>query len=583
MRRRGGNGDRLVRRLPPVEALRIREAREFKGGLNTFDTPLNLSTKYLTELRNLYPDTNGRLRLRYGTSMFVDTDAIIDEIVGLEFYNNALIVVGKNGKIVSVTSDGTITLRWDTAIAAALPGTPDAWSTDLTFISFAQFGGSLILCNGVDKPLIMDELYAVNYLADLGTGSNTNVPRAKYCVTHNNYLILAVEPDEASTLFISMRGTSGTYEGDPGVDNDGVNFLTNTYVNRGSPAITGLGSFRDKLIVSFSETLLAITLGNYDESSPPAHIPRVDDVIENHGSISHRCIVPLGDDILFLDKGGMASVQRALITATLSPVRESTLIGTDMQNAMAPLNPAQLEDSTFAIHDRIAQHIMFFIPKSATITSDTDNNVFVYCFDRSQKFRAWSYFDQMAYRCGARTAEGRIFLSKGTEVYYYHNQYEQLYSDYSVPGNQRWDTNQYWADGTGWDAPADTESTVIAGRIGAPVGEAIPYAFSLPWSDMQSPGRIKLSKYMAVSAEGTGSYTVQMYVDELIQPELTMTFQMTTVPTNTELVARPGNNSQLYAWPQKFEKMRMRISGSSNAYIGFVGVQLMYLQGSIRR
>lgn len=569
-------GDVLSRRLPPTEKLQVSEAREFRGGLNTFDTPLNLSSRYLTELRNLYPDTNGRLRLRYGTSLFADVTGILDEIIAIEYFNTALIAVGKNGKIVSIAANGAVTLRWDATIAdnSVAPSgnnSPTGWSTGLTFASFTQFAGSLVICNGVDKPLIMAPNYATSYLYDAGTGSNVNVPIAKYCCTHNNYLVLARTPTDGSTLYIGMKGTAGTFYAAPGVDNDAVNFVTNTYVNRGSPDITGLGSFRDNLIVSFPETLLAIKLGEYNTASPPRHIPRVVDVIENHGSISHRCIVPLGDDILFLDQAGMASVQRALITATLSPVRESTLIGTDIQQALAPFTPAQLEQHVFAVHDRIAQHILFFVPKSDTVTTTTDNNVYVYCFDRSQRFRAWSYFDQMAYRCGTRTTEGRIFLAQGTKVFFYHNQYNPLYNDYAVGGSQPWDTGQQWDDGLGWE------------ELSNAVGTAIPYAFTVPWTDLRKPGHVKVSKYASVTCEGSGTYTLQMFVDNFIQPELSMTFQMTEIPAGPDLAVRPANNNQLYAWPHKFKKMRLRVEGQSAAYIAFVALQLMYVAGSVRR
>jgi hypothetical protein len=281
--------------------------------------------------------------------------------------------------------------------------------------------------------------------------------------------------------------------------------------------------------------------------------------------------VPLGDDILFLDQAGMASVQRALITATLSPVRESTLIGTDIQAAMQPFTPAQLEQHVFAVHDRIAQHILFFIPKSDTVTPITDNNVFVYCFDRSQRFRAWTRFDQMAYRCGTRTTEGRIFLAAGLKVYFYHNQYNPLYNDYAIGGLQNWDSGQPWDDNLGWE------------ELSNAVGTPIPYAFALPWTDMRQTGRVKVSKYIGVTAEGAGNFTLQMFIDDFSSPEMQMTFQMTSEPVGTNIAVRPANNSQLYAWPQKFERMRLRVEGSSDSYIAFVAMHLMFLVGSIRR
>jgi hypothetical protein len=568
---------RVTRQIPNVEKIRVREAREFKGGLNTFDTPLNLSTRFIIECRNLYPDTNGRLRLRYGTSVFADVTGVLDEIIAMEYYNTGIIAVGKNGKIVSINASGVATLRWDATIAdnSVAPSgnnSPSGWSTGLTFASFTQFAGDLIICNGVDKPLRMQPNYACTYLYDAGTASNVNVPIAKFCTTCNNYLILANTTTDKTTLYIGMKAVAGTFVGDPGVDNDAVNFVTNTYVNRGSPDITGIAAFRDTLIVSFNETLLAIKLGTYDTSgNHPAHIPDVEDVIENHGSVSHRCLVPLGDDILLLDQAGMAGVQRAALTAKLSPTRESTLIGTDLQQSLAPFTQAQLEQHVFAIHDRIAQHIMFFVPKSDTVAVNTDNNVFVYCFDRALKFNAWAYFDQMAYRCGCRTAEGRIFLAQGVKVFFYHNQYNPLYNDYSIGGTQTWDTGQLWDDNTGWEE--------LSNAVGVP----IPYTFATPWSDMRTTGMLKYSKYASVICEGNGTFSLQMFVDDFLQPELSMQFQMTEIPANTNVATRPANNAQLYAWPAKFNSMRLRVTGESNAYIAFVGLQMYYITGSIRR
>lgn len=586
IRQQGGMRVRtgLTRPIPAVEKLRSSQAREFKGGLNTFDTPLQMNSRYLIEARNLYPDTNGRLRLRYGTSYFSDISSLTDgEIVNIEYYNAAIIAVTSDGKIFKVLANGDAEVIWDADIAAAKDPPVTEWSTGLTFVSFTQFGGKLVVCNGVDKPLIIDDLFDVNYLIDLGTNSNVNVPRAKFCTTHNNYLVLAGTPaipedppDPAiaadfTTLFIGSKGTAGTFEGDPGIDNDGVNFVTNTYIQRGSPDITGLGSFRDRLIVSFSESLLSIQLGVYNEDGD--HTPTVEDVIENHGAISHRTIVALGDDILFMDSAGVASVQRALITATLSPVRESTLVGRDMQAALARFTPAQLDQFVFAVHDRIQQHIFFFIPKSTDVAEDSsvDNDVYVYCFDRGQRFRAWTYFDQMAYRCGCRSAEGRVFLAAGTVIYYYHNQYEPLYNDYAQPGIQSWDSGQMWSDGTGWE---ETSSAV---------GTPIPFAFSLPWTDLKAPTQFKQSKYVSVVAEGAGDFTLSMFVDSFPNAELSMTMRQEEYPEGGNSVYRPANNQQLYAWPAKFDRMRLRVSGETDNYLAFVSLQLLYLTGSLRR
>lgn len=560
-------------KVPGADGLHAAVAKNFRGGLNTFDTPLNLNTKYLIELRNLYPDTNGRLRLRFGTSLFGDLSPYFTSIIASEYYAGVLIIVGSNGKIVALNAAGAPTLIWSTAIAATRSGSPAGWSTGLTFASFTQFSGQLVICNGVDKPLICNETFTVNYLADAGTGSNVNVPRARYCTTHNNYLVLAVTPDDTTTLFIGMRGTAGTFLGDPGVDNDAIDFPTDTYINRGSPDINGLGSFRDRLVVGYGETILALQLGNYVSTK---HVPLIEDAITGYGCISHRCIQSIGDDVFFMDQAGVTSLARATLTQYLTPVRENVLISADMFNALSKFSLTQMSNSVFSLHDRSSQHILFFVPKSSTVTDTTDNEVFVYCFDKTQKLRAWTRFDNMAYRCGARSADGRIFLCSGSNVYYYHNLYEPNYNDYAVTGPQAWSDGTSWDDGTDWNDPAATPPTTLTGA-------AIPFAFSLPWSDMHATAHNKFCKYLLQDVEGDGAYTVEMFIDRLPLAELSMAFAATSEPEAVTLGVRPANNEGLYAWSTKFHRMRLRVSGSSNNFIAFVALGLMFQTGSMRR
>ena len=560
-------------KIPTVNGLHAAVAKNFRGGLNTFDTTLNLNTKYLPELRNLYPDTNGRLRLRFGTSLFGSVATHLDTIINCEYYAGVLIIVGANGKIVSMNAAGTVTDIWNSTIAATRSGAPSGWSTGLTFVSFTQFSGQLVICNGVDKPLICNEVFTVNYLADIGTGSNVNVPRARYCTTHNNYLILAVTPDDSTTLFIGMKGTAGTFVGDPGADNDAINFPTDTYINRGAPDINGIGSFRDRLIVGYGDTILAVQLGLYVSNK---HAPSIEDAIAGYGCVSHRCILAVGDNAFFMDQSGLTSLSRATLTQYLSPVRENVLIAADVFSAMSKFSLTQMSNSVFSIYDRTSQHVLLFVPKDASVGATTDNDVFVYCYDRSQNLRAWTRFDNMAYRCATRSSDGRIFMCAGTSVYYYHNVYEPNFNDYAVTGPQAWSDNTLWDDHTGWDDPSANPATTLTGA-------AIPFEFSLPWSDMHGLAHNKFSKYLLQDVEGDGTYTVEMYTDRFPNPALSMTFNATSSPEGEGFISHPSNNEALYAWPSKFQRMRLRVIGTSNNFISFVAIGLLFQTGSMRR
>lgn len=534
-------------------------AKDFRGGLNTLDSPLNLSTKYLIGARNVYPDSNGRLRVRYGYSVFTDTSAVLDEIIGTEYYAGAIIAVGANGKIVSVTADGVVT--------ESVLATP--WSTDLTYASFTQFAGQLIICNGVDKPVTMDETYAVDYVEDPGTSSNTNVPRAKYCTTHNGHLILAVTPDDTYTLYISSKGVT-SFEGDPGADVNAINVDTSIYVDRGVPIITGLSGYRDRLIVTFQETLLAMQLGAVDATTGQITV-NITDSVANHGSISHKAIVSIGAEMLMPDGAGIASIKREILGTDFLPTRISSLINSDVQKALTRFSSNALSLYVFAIHDRLAQQVLFFIPKIDTVTSTTDNDVFVYCYDRTQKLSAWTRFDGLPFRSGHRTTDGRIFLAAGTTLYYYRNAYEPLYTDGVVYNDQDWDDGDPWDDGTGWVEPTLVTATPIE------------WSFDLPWTEFNQPLMVKATRFLHLTAEGESTINVGMYTDRFPNPLLSITFISTDTPFNSSVGFRPATNDHQYVWNASFIRMRLSLSGSANSTFSIVAIGVQYLTGSIRR
>jgi hypothetical protein len=539
--------------------MRISVARNFKGGLNTYDSQLGLSAQYLVEAANMYPDANGVLRVRYGTTQFADMTTNVTNAVGCTYYNGRIVVVDASGRIVVINGAGVVTLVWSTAIAALLPGAPAGWSSGLTFASFAQFRGELVICNGVDKPLLMTSAFAVRYLQDLGTGSNINTPRAKYCATHNNYLILAVTPTDKTTLYISNKGTSGTFFGDP-APNDAVNFQTATYITEGPLQIKGLFTFRDRLMVMYRGATLACLLGRYNDDTTPLHVPVIDDTIESHGGVGHHTAVVLGDDALIMDTVGVSSLQRALITNSISPQRETLLISRNIQQALSAFSEAALEDEAFAVHDRLSQHVMFFIPA----VGSGNNTVFTYCYDRSSRFKAWTTFTGMHYQCGCRSEEGRVFLVDGNKVYYYRNASEPVFQDYAVPGNQPFSDGTLFDDGTGWIEATNFNGTAIA------------YSIRTVMSDLRVAGSIKHSQYLEVMAEGESAYTVSMYLDRNTQtPALTAQFNNTLEPTrSTPLALRPTNNMFLYAWPARFRYAQYRVNGETIADFRIIGFKL---------
>ncbi len=558
-------------RLPPINALQLATAKDFRGGLNTFDTPLNLASRYVTQCTNLYPDNNGRLRIRYGTTPFADLTLSIDNIVGMEYYAGAIIVVGANGVIVSIDATGTATVRWNNTIAALLPGAPTGWSTGLVFASFTQFSGQLIICNGVDKPVSMDELYAVTYVQDPGTGSNANVPRAKYCTTHDRHLIFAVTPTDTFTIFVSSIGTT-TFYGDPtpatGVN--AFNYNTAVHIDRGVPIITGLVSYRDRLIITFQENVVIFNINDVDPTTNLSSVTAID-AISSHGGISHKTLIPLGDDLLISDTVGVSSIRRSTISNDITPTRISTLISTDIQKSLAKLTNTELANHVYAVHDRVAQHVLLFIPTNTGVTVETPNDVYVYCYDKATRFGAWTRFASMPYRAACRSTEGRIFFGTGDKVVYYHNDYEPIYGDFTTYSQQAWDDATMWSDGTGWiDITLLTPTPTM-------------FSFILPWTDFKHPLRNKASKYVSVLAEGDATFDLSMSIDEFTAPSMSMKFFVSAEPTTYKGIANPTKNAQMYAFTNLFHKMRVSLEGQTINNFELISISMYYMLGAYRR
>ena len=216
--------------------------------------------------------------------------------------------------------------------------------------------------------------------------------------------------------------------------------------------------------------------------------------------------------------------------------------------------------------------VTYTVPPGYTIGDE--NDVYVLCSDKSQKFRAMAKFDNMPYRCAARSADGRIFVGKDLSIWYYRNQYEPQYVDDGVRGSQPWSDDVYWDDDTGWLDP---------GLDDAWTGDPIPFAISTPWSDFKEPDKQKDGRYLHCMMEGAGNVTIEQFNDRFDQAQLSMAFTMTQTPSAPGVALRPLNNDQLYAWNSKFTRTRLRVSGDTQQQLSLLSLGLLYLPGGYRR
>lgn len=421
-----------LRSSPPTGrgALDTTTLREFGGGWNVIDNDLSLNPEYSTILDNMWRRPDGSLSVRYGTELFADISGAVNsatKIINIDQFQNAIVAVCDSGEVVAVDGTGSATLKWDHEIANAIASDGDwaqstsytiddvirdpdldsywkclvdhtsagsgtfaddraanptyweaaeeGWSTT-DFASFAQFRGQLVICNGIDKPLLMDfdETNECQYLADLASGSNINTPIGRYVIAARDFVVMAGVPDNEATIYISNQGTSGTWVGD-GAPNDAVEVDVSGIVPGNNTAINGLSLFRDKVVIGFDTAMLIGTLGSYNDSGD--HVPTLDDVISAHGCLSHRTMMNLGDDMLFLDNVGVPSLTRTLLTDTIRPERPSELVDPAIQRNLGQLTVGTLTTNTFAIYDLLAKHYILFVPNHDGKNYDLGDDPFV--------------------------------------------------------------------------------------------------------------------------------------------------------------------------------------------------------------
>jgi len=580
--------------------------RDFSGGWNVVDNELNLDTKFSKILENMQRGIDGSQTVRPGTSLFAETSTFLDVIINCEYFNNHIIAVGGNGKIVRIDADGNVILIWDDAFASTLLGAPTGWTTT-TFVSFAIFNGELIICNGINKPLIINTNMTVIYLKDLADNSNAFVPIARFVVAHGRYLVMAgsLTAGLQDRLFISNTDTSGTFVG-ASSPNDSITLDLGSRVPSGSDIIKGLGRFRDLIMVMFENAILPGILGVFDAGT---HSPTFTDAFENVGALSHRIIQTVGEDMLFGDISGVASVQRALFTGNVTSSRISQLIDPDYIKSVGKLNSvAAFEDRVWSLWDSRSFNYMLFVPNADGISNTTETRCFVHKRNKKLKLDSWQDWRNWNFRSGCRSALKRIFLTEGTQVFILGEETDnQIYKDYE--GDQEmWDDDQPWTDYTGWNPVADVKDS----------GVPIKFIWELPWADNDTRFLVKNSRYINFDTDGDNVFTVEMFTDnnylnrtdkgedwvedslrfddglgfdvDVLDPTLSITFEGGAAPGfgADEFGikfggGRPTRLEKLYAWTSKYKIQKLRMFGDGIDKLKFVSITLAYLIGSPRR
>lgn len=550
--------------------------RDFSGGLSVIDNDLNLSPTFSTQLVNFRVRPDGSLITRQGTGLFADVRTHLTNGVDIFYYNTRLIAVGTNGKIVSIKANGDVSLIWDDTIAVA-GGAANGWGTT-EFASAAEFNGELIVCNGSDKPVLIDTSFACRYLYDLASFSNVNTPICRYVIAYNRYLIMLGDPINPDRIHISNVDTSGTWVGD-GAPNDATYIDIGSIITKGSAAILGAHPFRDWLVVGCEDQILLGALGIYDGSGN--HTPSFNDPIAGYGCFSHRAMQSLGDDMLFLDSVGVPTLNRALFTNTIRPSRASQLIDPEVRERVESLTQFGLTTYTWSIYDRSLGQYMLFVPDADDPADSTKSHVYVYTSIPALKVKAWTTYAGWNFVGGAVTQLGRVFfLSYDAKVYIQGSALDTIEGDFVG------DTAKA-ADG---------------------LGVALDFTWETPWADFGHRVDLKTLRFLKADIKGTAAFTLQTFIDNyyldssgpgepysdgtlhadgygfqyedpFLLPQLSADFLASDNSTDS---GRRTNSEQLWAWKTPCRLAKLRITGSDKRPLHIIDISLMYTRGGIR-
>jgi len=576
--------------------------RDFSGGWNVVDNDLNMSTKFSKKLSNMRLGKDGSIGVRHGTRLFSSVAGLTNKIINHKYYNGHIVVVGGDGIVIKVDSTGKASVIFNTEFANGLPGSPSAWGTT-TFVSFAEFNGELIICNGVNKPLLVNTSMTVTYLNDPATGSNANTPIGKYVQAYSSYLVIAGDPDAVDTLHISSTDTSGVFLGDP-APNDAVDVVMGSRVPQGSSTIKGLGRFRDKAMIAFENSIIIGTLGVFSGAD---HVPTFDDAIEEQGAISHRVMQTIGEDMMFCDNVGVSSASKALFTGNVKSERLSYLVDPEIQKDIGRFDStSELENRTFAMYHSLEQSYFLFIPNAGTEAQTNETRCFVYRRIKALKVLAWFEYVGWNWTCATVSALKRVFFGKGTDIFIYGQEQDPIYKD-REGAEEMFDDDTSFTDYTGWSPVASTADS----------GVPIAFIWELPWSDNRERFKVKVSRYINFDTDGDQRFTAKMFVDNLyddrsfmgetwqdetlfsdglgwdvesLDPTLELEFVGGTAPgygsdQYGEFYGggRPTRHEGLYAWTTKYKLFKLRVDGDAVGPLRFISTTLAYQLGSIRR
>lgn len=528
-----------------------------------------------------------------------------DYIVNCEYFRDKIVFVTNIGEVCLLdgTMNNNIVFNNDISHALNPESQAGGWTPGTDSVCFTVFNGILTLWNGMDKPLAvdLDKINPCNYLYDEATGSNENIPIAKYALSFNHYLIAGniYDRDEDKVfedrISISARDSIGTFYDPTGQDysNDGVYVDLGKVISSNSQKIKGIARYRNKVAVGFEDVTVFGTLGNYVESTDSEgitikeHVPNFEDVINNHGCISNRTYANIKSELVCLDYSGLPLFKSSNITSQVIPTRISENITQELYKNYKGLYESVIEDHIFSIINPKDNQYLLFIPNANTLLATTEFVCYAYTMSTSLTNSiangAWSKFVGWNFQCGCTSALNEVFLIDKTKVYHLGNIDTPYYADFIDDP----------------DYPAENDEDVS--------GKAIDFEWEFPWIDFGARAITKHTRYIQISSTGNANFNLDLFTDYIYydvnenkNPQLTLSMvggdsygygDGKNVNETDQMISglqlygtgRRTNSEMLFAYPAKFKIAKLNINGSSKYKLNINSITVYYQRGNIRR
>lgn len=281
--------------------------------------------------------------------------------------------------------------------------------------------------------------------------SDANMPNGSWAVWFHNFLFIGGDADYPNRVSWSDLG-------DPDDFTNGVTGYVDINPNDGD-TLKGMNVLKDELIVFKRNRIWSLT--GFGETT--FTVSDINEKITGYGTVSHRSIINVGNDLYYLSHVGGEPEFRSLLRTRYGTIVEGGTISDDIQGTMRTLEYSQLEHAASEFDGRRAY---FSVPLSGSVSN---NLILVY--DTVNK--GWVKWTGLYASCFSKMDFGNV-----QSIYF---------------GDSRNDSKVYIFDNSTNDNGVAINFVVETRRYGA-----------------DYPERKKKWKYLYVTVEKAGDYEISI-------------------------------------------------------------------------